>query len=274
MTGEELEVTLPVTCTVRDLKQHIDRAWDFPVLEQRLLLDGRFLTDQENLWSVQDAGFVQLLRGPPYQFDRSLMHRNANVSDDGCEIVHGGQDEYQAGFLSGILDRHQVYRVQFELEDNGGHNFAEMYFGIAPHIGESRKPPNWSNLKGAYMNRRGMYVDAFQPFGWVAEDFSTSYRRREIFGNANKVIFVMEVDMPKTTLRFFTRSGHAMEILWLPDLATTPVCLCATVGYTGQRVAVSCPEDADVVYERPAVKSRILYNHFDPDADPLGDIFG
>merc|ERR1712217_332317 len=104
---------------------------------------------------------VLLVRGPAFHFDKNLAHPHIKLGAQDAVIEHGGQCEYQAAFLSDVLHTDGFYAVRFMLEDAGGNLFKEMYVGVAPDMNR-----NWSNLKGAYLNHRGLLVDAFDESGW------------------------------------------------------------------------------------------------------------
>merc|ERR1712083_80747 len=134
-----------------DVKRHVKAQWGVPVVEQRLVLLGRVAPDGELLTEAGGAENemdFMLVRGPAFHFDKKLAHPRIKLSTDRAMITHGGQSEYQAAFLSDILDREGMYRVRFKLEDSAGNEFKEMYVGVAPDHDR-----NWTNLKGAYLNR-------------------------------------------------------------------------------------------------------------------------
>merc|ERR1712118_453708 len=112
-----------------------------------------------------------------------------------------------------------------------------MYVGLAPDGNR-----NWSNLKGAYLNHLGLYVDAFSEEGWrrgrseyiktlifedLAEhpqcDFSTDGLSVPVeWPQVSICKFDMEVSMAEATVRFMTMLGVEFERLQLPGLLRAP----------------------------------------------------
>jgi len=179
LAGTELELTLLLTSSVRDVKQQINAHWGVRVTEQNILIDGSIAQDADALIDHMGGDSdneldVLLIRGPAFNFNKSLAHRNIKLSSGGDAMTHGGKAGYQAAFLSDILDDDGTYRVHFRLEDADNNDFKEMYVGVAPD-----RNRDWSNLKGAYLNRLGVYVDAFDESGW--HHCSGSCLRQQIF---------------------------------------------------------------------------------------------
>mmetsp|Transcript_81312 Transcript_81312/g.242313 ORF Transcript_81312/g.242313 Transcript_81312/m.242313 type:complete len:316 (-) Transcript_81312:229-1176(-) len=163
LAGKELAFTLDSDALVKDGKACVKRHWGVPVVEQGLILAGTILPNADRIGSHAACRDLQLtmVRGPAFHFNRSLAHPRIKMGKDTAVITHGGQPEYQAAFLSDILSVEGSYTVRFRLVDAGGAEFREMYVGVAPD-----EPRNWSYLKGAYLNRKGIYVDAFQEPRW------------------------------------------------------------------------------------------------------------
>lgn len=281
LAGKELASSMPRRALVSEVKAAVKEVWRIPVREQRLVFDMDLIADDAELQSLSQSDIVEvvLIRGPAFHFSSQLAHPRAILCADSYEIIHGGQDEYQAGFLSDVLDPNGSYTVPFRLEDPGRHGkslFAEMYVGIAPD-----KNRSWSNLEGAYLNRLGILVDGFcgvvgdrQPFGWIQTGYNHSRERvftqrmegfcgadstqvcdfsaaghpcehvdeslYHIDGSApNKGSFTLVVDMVGMKLRFLTSDGWLIAEVHLPELGIEPVRCCATVGYPGQKVAIA-----------------------------------
>lgn len=166
LAGTELSLTLAPDTTVQDLKMSIKGAWGVPVSEQRLVcMGGTILKSNVELCDLATSEGVNvfMIRGPAFRFQRSLAHPRIKLCSTGAGITHGGpdMDGYQAAFLSDVLDVGGCYTVRFKLEDVGKNRFQEMYVGVAPDANR-----NWSNLKGANLNRKGFLVDAFDESGW------------------------------------------------------------------------------------------------------------
>jgi len=176
LAGRELLVTLTPDALVKEVKEHVKTSWGIPVMEQKLVHMGNILPNNDKLsnHSTCEQFDVMLVRGAAFHFDKSLAHPCAKLGCDSAAIGHGGQSEYQAAFLSDILDTEGSYSVRFKLEDAGGRHFEEMYVGVAPDADR-----NWSDLKGAYLNRCGVLVDAFSQAGWLREN--KHLIRNEIF---------------------------------------------------------------------------------------------
>jgi len=190
------------TTLVRDIKARVREQWEVPVREQRLVLGAEIVADSRHLAGIlSDTGLCTgsrveflLIRGPAFNFNKGLAHPRACLRPDRCELRHGGQNEYQAAFLSDILDPAATYEVPFRLYDTDGHGkglLAEMYVGVAPD-----KNRNWSNLKGAYMNRKGLYVDAFCESGWLRHPRCRPWRISEmIFSHLRHRTFGCKADL-------------------------------------------------------------------------------
>lgn len=250
LAGRELPMSLAPDALVREVKDHVKASWGIPVMEQKLVLMGSILNNKDKLaqHAACDDLDVMLVRGSAFHFDKSLAHPRAKLGEDSAVIEHGGQWEYQAAFLSDILDKEGTYSVRFKLQDAGHRQFQEMYVGVAPDAHR-----DWSNLKGAYINRLGIYIDAFHHPGWLHD---SSTRIRSLFTQrictAFKAMlnpqegeespesceFILEVDMPGCKLRFVSVQGEQVATVTLPELASEPVRLCATLGHPKQTVSI------------------------------------
>jgi hypothetical protein len=163
LSGRELFLDLPEDSLVKDLKSVVKASWGIPIREQKMVSMGQILHNMDTLGTCSENAELNvfLVRGASFHFDANLAHPRIKLGADHATIVHGGQPEYQAAFLSDVLDIEGTYSVHFKLEGTGPAPFREMYVGVAPD-----QDRNWSNLKGAYLNHQGIYVDAFDESGW------------------------------------------------------------------------------------------------------------
>jgi len=173
-SGASIELpAVALSAAIGDIKARVWEQWGIPAREQRLVLGTAIAANTQRVEGVlSDAGLsgaasveFWLVRGPAFNFNTRLAHPRARLDPECAELSHGGQSEYQAAFLSDILSPQETYMVPFKLYDRRTHGrlpCAQMFIGVAPDANR-----NWSNLKGAYVNHRGFYVDAFCESGWL-----------------------------------------------------------------------------------------------------------
>lgn len=219
--GRELVLALTATALVRDVKCQVKANWGVPVTEQKLVHMSGVTMDSDKLNDLATATMLALIlvRGPAFHFDKTLAHPRIRISTDTAQITHSGHPEYQAAFLSDVLDVEGSYTIRFKLQDGGSNNFKEMYVGVAPDTDR-----NWSDLKGAYLNHLGILVDAFDESGW--------HKWRS--GRLHQFIFEQDVDERRVRERSVMQAAVDAEEALSLDFTTEGAALTPDVLVTAE----------------------------------------